>query len=118
MSAPDWILVALGGSVGACARFGVGLLVTGRGWPAAVGTGIVNVVGCAAIGFLYARTEDPTLRLGLGVGVLGGFTTFSSFGRETLELVQGGRIELGIVSVALNLGLGLAGAWVGQRVAG
>lgn len=118
MTLMPWVLVAVGGAFGACARFGVGAVVGAQGLPHAVATGFVNVVGCFLIGLLYARTQDPNVRLALGVGVLGGFTTFSSFGRETLELIAAGRIGVAAASVALNLALGLVGVWLGQRVAG
>ncbi len=115
-AAPTWLLVALGGAVGTCARYALSLFVLGRGWPSAIGTGVVNVAGCFFIGLLYAKSEDPLLRRVLGVGLLGGFTTFSSFGRETLELVRADRLDLALGSVAVNLLLGLAGVWLGQRV--
>lgn len=114
--APTWLLVALGGALGTTARYALSLVVLGRGWPSAVGTGAVNVVGCFLIGLLYARSEDPLLRRVLGVGVLGGFTTFSSFGRETLELLRADRFDLALASVAMNLALGLTGVWLGQRL--
>lgn len=118
MTLLPWALVAAGGAVGACARFGVGAFIVAQGWPSMVATGCVNVVGCFLIGLLYARTQDPNVRLALGVGVLGGFTTFSSFGRETLELLAAGRMGFAAASVAFNVIIGLVGVWFGQRVAG
>ncbi len=83
--------VALGGALGAVARYGVGLgaarwLGLGLPW----GTLIVNVIGGLAMGYLAARIgpEHTALRLGLGVGVLGGFTTFSAFSLETVRLME------------------------------
>lgn len=83
--------VALGGAIGAAARYGVGLAAA-RWFGAALpwGTLLVNVVGGFAMGLLIARTapDDSVLRLGLGVGVLGGFTTFSAFSLETVRLLE------------------------------
>lgn len=116
MTLPTWLLVALGGATGSSARYGLSLVVKERGWPAAVSTGTVNIVGCFLIGVLYTKTEDPTLRRALGVGVLGGFTTFSSFGHETMAFIRAGRLDLAAGSIAANLLLGLLGVWLGQRV--
>lgn len=118
MTMPTWLLVALGGAVGTSARYALSLVVKDRGWSSAIGTGTVNIVGCFLIGLLYTRTEDPVLRRTLGIGVLGGFTTFSSFGYETLAFLKAGRIDLAFGSVAANLVLGLLGVWLGQRVGG
>ena len=71
MTLLPWALVAAGGAVGACARFGVGAFIVAQGWPSMVATGCVNVVGCFLIGLLYARTQDPNVRLALGVAEVG-----------------------------------------------
>jgi CrcB protein len=112
--------VALGGAVGAVARYGVGLGAArwlGLGFP--WGTLIVNVLGGLAMGYLAARVgpEQTALRLGLGVGVLGGFTTFSAFSLETVKLMehQPGLAALyALASVALCVGACWAGLVLGR----
>lgn len=106
------LLVATGGAVGAVARYGVGLaaLRLGAGFP--WGTLIVNVIGGLAMGLLAARTEDPNLRLLLGVGVLGGFTTFSAFSIETVRLMQS-EPHLAALYVASSLVLSIGACWLG-----
>lgn len=89
------LLVAAGGAVGSVARYlvGVGAMrVMGTGWP--YGTFTVNIVGgflmgCLASWFAHRGTVgSETWRVALGVGVLGGFTTFSSFSLETALMIQ------------------------------
>ena len=87
------VLVALGGAAGSVLRYWLGLLVvrvTGPGFP--WGTLLINIVGSFIIGWLAtgARPDAVTLRLLLMVGLCGGFTTFSSFSLQTLELLQQG----------------------------
>ena len=92
--------IALGGALGATLRYLVGLGLEqrlGSGFP--FGTLTVNLVGCLLIGLLAALFVDATegreqLRLFLIVGCLGGFTTFSSFGLDTLRLLQDGAVRL------------------------
>jgi CrcB protein len=92
-----WLMVALGGGLGACARYGLsGLLLPFTlqekfPWP----TFSVNVLGCLLAGALFAVAEkyhvfSPNLRLFLFTGLLGGFTTFSAFGLETFHLIRRG----------------------------
>ena len=88
------LIIGLGGFVGAICRYGLGGWVqrlTGGTFP--YGTLVVNVTGCFLIGFLLMLFEQrqlfsPTTRLFLTVGILGAFTTFSTFGYETLELLR------------------------------
>lgn len=89
------LLVALGGGLGAACRFGASLLVQGRadGWP--VATFAINVAGSFLIGVLAGwlagkGDEGEPWRLFIGVGLLGGFTTFSAYSLETLRLVERG----------------------------
>lgn len=117
------LLVALGGAIGSCLRYGVGLWAVQRlpaGFPWA--TLIVNVVGCLLIGFLFGLADDhalgrPELRALLVVGLLGGFTTFSSFGAETSLLARGGSLPLAAVNVMANVGLGLLAVMAGRLAA-
>jgi CrcB protein len=117
------LLIAAGGALGAVARF----LVAGWGQrlidgPFPLGTLLVNLVGCVLIGFLATALSGPILlreelRLALLVGLLGGFTTFSSFGYETLALLQDGQVRAAALNVVLNNGLGLLAVWGGVRIA-
>lgn len=108
------LAVALGGALGSVARHGVNIAVTRTlGHPSYISTVIVNVIGCAVIGLLAGQIAtgrllvSPTMRLFLTVGVLGGFTTFSSFGLDTLTLVQAGRYQTAAVNVIVQLTVGL-----------
>ncbi|MFD0022916.1 fluoride efflux transporter CrcB [Streptomyces sp. NPDC058382] len=109
-------VVALGGAVGASARYGASLL-----WPTATGgfpwtTLVVNVIGCAVIGvFMVVITEVwPAHRLVrpfFGTGVLGGFTTFSTYAVDIERLVDGGRARSGLAYLGLTLLAALAAVW-------
>ncbi len=109
------LLVALGGAVGSVARYGVGVAaarVLGLGFP--WGTLIVNVAGGLAMGVLAARVgpEHESLRLALGVGLLGGFTTFSAFSLETVRLMQH-QPGLGMLYVAVSVVFSIGACWAG-----
>ena len=109
--------VALGGALGSVARFVVAAVMrqAAPAWP--WGTLIVNVVGSFAIGVLFAwfaaRPAHEAWRLGLITGVLGGFTTFSAFSIETLELAKTGGIGAGAAYVAVTLVLGFGACALG-----
>ena len=114
------LLVGLGGFVGSAARYTVAgalqSLPTSGHFP--LGTLGVNVVGCFVIGLLAGWSEgvpafSPSVRLLLMTGLLGGFTTFSSFGYETVALLRDSRPLLAFTNVALQLGLGLPAVWLG-----
>ena len=119
-----WILVGLGGMIGTLLRYGTGGLVArlkgGATFP--IETLAINVSGCLAIGFLAGLSETrgifaPTTRSLLFVGLLGGFTTFSTFGYETFQLLRDGQIGAGLGSVALQVTLGLGAVWAGDVLA-
>ena len=107
------LLVALGGAVGATARYGVGLGFARFGLAFPWATLLVNVLGGLAMGLLAARTSaDDTLRLALGVGVLGGFTTFSAFSLETVRLMEH-QPGLAMLYVAASVLLSIGACWLG-----
>jgi fluoride exporter len=115
-----WIAVMVGGALGSAARHFVNLEVAHRlerSTPYA--TLIVNVVGCVVIGVLAGRTVSgrlqltPAMRTFLFVGILGGFTTFSTFGLDTFTLGHGGDHAAAIWNVIGQVGLGLGGVWLG-----
>lgn len=118
------LMVGLGGAAGSMLRYWLGGLVQHRlestGFP--VGTLAVNLLGCLAIGALSGAIESrhafsPDLRLLLGAGVLGGFTTFSAFGNETIHLLRAGQSGLAAANVAANVILGVALAGLGRAAA-
>ena len=119
---PPWALlwVGAGGFVGAILRYLLGgwvqRLTPMAGFP--TGTLAVNVLGCLAIGLVAGLVElrhglGPGVRLFLLVGLLGGFTTFSSFAWETLDLARASALTPALANVALQIVLGLAAAWAG-----
>jgi fluoride exporter len=118
-----WLAVAVGGALGSMARHGVNVFfahVLERSIPYA--TGVVNLIGSVVIGLLAAliatgRLHMSTeLRTFVFVGILGGFTTFSSFMLDTFTLGHGGDHSLAFWNVALQVALGLAAVWGGYRL--
>ncbi len=114
-----FLLVALGGAIGAAARYGVYRLVGPASWPWP--TFLVNVLGGLLMGlltgWLLARAGPEALRLFLGVGVLGGFTTFSAYSLDIIALLERGDLvgalgyalaSLVVATAALAAGLWLA----------
>lgn len=88
-----WLWIAIGGAVGACARFGVNQLFVGcSGWP--IATLLVNAIGSGLMGGMMSccsmnLSTDP-IKLGVIIGVLGSYTTFSTFSYETWLFIQQG----------------------------
>lgn len=117
--------VALGGALGSVARYALGVALrpaSSASWP--WGTLTVNVAGSLVIGVLFAwfatRPVSDATRVGLITGVLGGFTTFSAFSIETLELLRaaGPGAAAGYVAVTLVAGLGACalGLWMARTL--
>lgn len=119
------LLVALGGAVGSVLRYETGALVLRYTGPASFpwGTFTVNVAGCAIAGLLVGlgeRFEFLTLdmRLLLFTGFLGGFTTFSAFGVETIALIERGAWSTATLYVGASVLCGLAALWLALKGAG
>ena len=121
-----WIVIGAGGAIGAMARHGLNHLVHQRALSSTFPLGIflVNVLGSAAIGVLAGLLASNRLALSfpmrsfLIVGVLGGFTTFSSFSFDTLALMKDGHAGQAILNAAGQVVLSLVAVWAGFRLAG
>lgn len=119
----DLLWVGVGGGLGAVARYLVGGWIVARvGSTFPFHTLLINVTGSFAIGALLVllmdqMAADPAWRLFLVVGVLGGYTTFSSFSYEVLALVEAGRWLAAAVYVVGSNGLSLLAAYLGMMLA-
>lgn len=118
-----YVAIAIGGTLGCWARYAMTNLVQaiyGRGFPYA--TLSINVLGSFLMGFLFVETLErlmisPALRTGILTGVLGGFTTFSTFEMETLLLVEQGEPLKSLLYVVLSVVLGFFCAFGGAYIA-
>lgn len=119
----SFVLVGIGGALGAMARYGTGVMI-GRLWPMGfpLATLLVNGIGAIAMGLfvgLMARFLPPwqeDARLFVAVGMLGGFTTFSSFSLDTIVLIERGEWLLAGTYVLLSVVLCLIGLYLGLLV--
>ena len=118
------VLVALGGALGAVLRYWISAAIQGNAPPATfpLGTLVVNVGGCFAMGVLSAWADRPAAlspgaRAFLAVGVLGGFTTFSAFANETVTAARAGATQVSIWNVLASVGLCLAAVGLGRLAA-
>ena len=117
------LLVGFGGFIGSILRY----LASGYvqqasksvGFP--YGTLVVNVIGCFVIGFLAQLADTRGVfttesRLFIFIGILGGFTTFSSFGNETLNLARDSQMMSALANIGANVIIGLFAVWLGRTV--
>lgn len=112
-------LIGAGGLLGTLSRYAISVWVDERSqslFP--YGTLAVNVLGCFAAGFLFQWVEGtaltPEMRLAIFTGFLGGFTTFSAYGLQTLTLTRDGMLTAATANVLLSNILGLVSVWMGN----
>jgi len=115
--------IGFAGFIGTLLRYWLsGLLARRFGETFPYGTLIVNLSGCFVIGFLFYLFYDralvsPTTRTAIFIGLLGGYTTFSSYGLQTFTLLRDGEVFLALGNVAASNLLGLVLVWVGYSLA-
>jgi CrcB protein len=118
---PAFVAVAAGGVLGALARWGAGLALPHAPGTFPLGTFLVNVLGCLLIGVLLVmiievRQVHPLVRPFLATGVLGGFTTFSTYAVDTQALLSGGHVVTAAAYLVGTLVAALAATWLGIRL--
>ncbi|PRY34111.1 fluoride efflux transporter FluC [Umezawaea tangerina] len=106
--------VACGGALGALARYGLGVAFPYGPWTVLV----VNATGCLLIGVLMGLTEDVLLRTFLGTGVLGGYTTFSTYVVDFQRFASQGRPAIAVAYLGGTLALALLAVYSGTALAG
>ncbi|MCR5217056.1 MAG: fluoride efflux transporter CrcB [Treponema sp.] len=117
------LIVTLGGGLGACARYLIGLIPLKEAFTFPVKTLLINLLGCFVIGLIAALASktsslSPKTVLFIKTGICGGFTTFSTFALESEGLIKSGHLGLALLYVALSLAGGIALVLAGQIVAG
>lgn len=117
------LVVALGGGIGACLRYLIGLVPLKEPFTFPVNTLFINLLGCFVIGLIAAiaaktTSLSPRTVLFIKSGLCGGFTTFSTFALETETLLKTGHIGLAMLYVALSVVVGVGLAFAGQLVVG
>lgn len=118
----NMMLVFIGGGIGAAVRYWLSGLVYdkfGSGFP--YGTMVVNVLGCLLIGLLMTGMQErffvqPSLRIFITIGILGGFTTFSSFSYETVLLLRDGELFTATINVIGAVFTCLVATWIGMQL--
>jgi CrcB protein len=114
------LAIAVGGALGAVCRYAVVLAFVGKGFP--YGVLAANIVGCFLLGIVMHDTWvdgsriSLTAHAALSVGVLGALTTFSTFGYDTLKLMEEGRSDLAAINVIASVVLGLAACGGGRSL--
>jgi len=118
---PSILYVAFGGALGSISRYVLGTWIQtiSKSIDFPYGTLVVNLIGCFVIGLLSQLAEargvfTPESRAFIFIGLLGGFTTFSSFGNDTINLLRDGETFNALANVGANVILGLALVWFGR----
>ena len=118
-----YIFVALGGAVGSLSRYLLSTWIynkTQQIFP--LGTFVVNILGCFLLGLFFTLSLDrwvisPEIRIMIAVGFLGGFTTFSTFGLETINIIKEGNLHIALLNVGLSVFVGVLAVWLGMEIA-
>ncbi|AHF08926.1 MULTISPECIES: fluoride efflux transporter CrcB [Dehalobacter] len=115
--------VAMGGALGAVARYGLGIWISNK-WTHdfPLHTFLINITGAFLLGFLNTLfldklTLSPEMRLAMTVGFLGAFTTFSTFGYETIMLLKDGNILTAGIYTLVSIIIGFLGVFLGMGLA-
>lgn len=116
------LLVGIGGAIGSIFRYLISVS-TNKIWNNSfpLGTFVINIIGCLIIGIIVSLAQkqniiDNNLKLLLITGFCGGFTTFSTFSLENIQLLNSGNIIAFILNILLSVSVGILGVWVGLNL--
>lgn len=112
----NFLLVGLGGALGSMLRYGMTLLCAALNLSGNVATFGVNILGSFLIGLLTGCCKDGHLLLLLTVGLCGGFTTFSTFSMQNVQLLQEGKIGLAAIYIIATVVTCVVMAWLGYKI--
>ena len=119
---PVLLAVAIGGAIGSLARYSLDRFIEQRSFAVFPwSTFTINATGCLLIGAVIAALVDrhnvpAWVRVGLAMGVLGGYTTFSTFAQESLDLIEEGRLEVAALYALGSVAVGIVAVLIGMRV--
>ncbi|MEK7286707.1 MAG: fluoride efflux transporter CrcB [Nitrospirota bacterium] len=119
----QFILVGIGGGIGAMARYKIGSIFLHHvaHWKFPLGTFVINVLGCLIAGILASLFDrhvffNADMRLFLFTGLLGGFTTFSAFGLETVYLIEQHEPFIAMMNIMMSVLVGCFALWLGMKI--
>lgn len=118
-----YFTVGIAGGLGAVSRYMIGLWI--KSWSKTafpLPTFIINITGCFLMGLIMTAALErsalsPQWRVALTTGFLGGYTTFSTYSYETVNLINQGKIVIAVTYALISIVIGLAGAWLGSVIA-
>ena len=120
MYAVPWLLVALGGALGAVSRYALDRAVVAVIGPTVLGIMLINVTGSFLLGVFVSASDGlgwpSSARMLVAVGFLGSYTTFSTLTVASVQLAESGELTRAALNIAGNIGLGLAAALAGVLV--
>ncbi|MBD1373796.1 fluoride efflux transporter CrcB [Hazenella sp. IB182357] len=113
-----WLFIALGGGVGACLRFWLSQIFSKAIPPERfpIATLIINTIGSFGFGYSFSHMQNPSFAIIVTTGIMGGFTTFSTFAVENITLLEQKAYLRMISYILLSVGLGISAFLIGVRV--
>jgi len=115
-----WLYIFIGGGVGSICRYAISQLISTDGHSFPMGTFVANILACIVLGFLLGMQLNGELRINNGLllmtGFCGGFSTFSTFSAEGMQLIQNDHLNIALVYIASSIILGVLAVFIGVKL--